>query len=140
PARERAHRLQRFAVGRTSQPFYDDVFDDGHSTITRSQHHNDTGMVAQLLVEGVELLARGCAHHAGDAQVASLPAGTHLHRCRVEIRSVPQHHVHHFLSEARLLATHDLDGEVAGEGERRALDHRYADSASRLPARITLRL
>src|SRR5260221_8096023 len=97
-------------------------------------------MVAQLLVEGVELLPRSGAHDAGDAEVAVLAAGAHLHRCRVEIRCVPQHHVHHFLREARLLASHHLDGEVTGEGERRAFDHRYADSASPLPARITLRL
>src|SRR3954463_14100160 len=97
-------------------------------------------MVAQLAVEGVELLARGGAHDAGDAEVAPLPAGAHLHRRGIEVGDVAQHHVHHFLGESLLLAAHDLDGEVAGEGERRAFDHRYADNASRLPARITLRL
>src|SRR5258706_5253517 len=97
-------------------------------------------MVAQLLVQGVELLARSRAQHAGDTQVAPLPARAHLHRRGVEIRRVPEHHVHHFLRKARLLATHDLDGKVAGEGEQRAFDHRYADNASRLPTRITLRL
>src|SRR5580765_7553077 len=97
-------------------------------------------MVAQLLIEGVELLARRGAHDAGDAEVAVLAAGAHFHRRRIEIRCVPQDDVHNFLGESLLLAAQDLDGEVAGEGERRALGHRYADSASRLPARITLRL
>src|SRR6185436_20073047 len=97
-------------------------------------------MVAQLLVEGVELLAGGGAHHAGDAEIAALAAGAHFHRLGIEVGGVPQNHIHHFLGKSLLLAAHDHDGEVAGEGERRGLGHRYADSASRLPARITLRL
>src|SRR5687767_14838418 len=78
-------------------------------------------MVAKLLVEGVELLARGGAHHAGHAQILALAAGTHLHRGGVEIRGVLAHDAGHRVDEARLLAAHDLDRKVAGKGEGRAL-------------------
>src|SRR5688572_2740950 len=97
-------------------------------------------MVAQVLIEAVELLARRGAHHAGHAEVAALAARPHLDGRRIEVGRVPQHHVGDRLGEAGLFAAHDLDGKVAGEGERRAFGHCYADSASRLPARMTLRL
>src|SRR5258706_8857867 len=99
-------------------------------------------MVAQFLVEGVELLARRRAHDAGDAQVLSLAAGAHLDRFRLEVRRMPENDLHDGLREARLLATHHLDGEVARKSERGAgLGHRQVERASRrwsrAPARIT---
>src|SRR5258706_3973621 len=96
-------------------------------------------MVAQLLIERVELLARGGADYEGDAQVAPLAARAQLDARRIEVGRVLVDDVHHRLREPGLLAAHHLDGEIAGESERRSLGH-YADSASRLPARITLRL
>ena len=47
------------------------------------------------------------------------------------------------MDEARLLAAHDLDRKIAGKGQRRAIRYDrhgrilYADTASRLPARMT---
>src|SRR5262245_12801050 len=78
-------------------------------------------MVAQLLVEGVELLSRGGPHHAGDAQVLALAAGAHLDRGGVEVGGVLAHDAGDRMDEAWLLAAHHLDREIAGKGERRAI-------------------
>src|SRR5690348_10621748 len=78
-------------------------------------------MVAQLLVQGVELLARGRAHYAGDAEIAALAAGTHLDTRRIEVRSMLAHDIRDCLRESGLLASHDLDREIARERERRAI-------------------
>src|SRR6185436_19938210 len=97
-------------------------------------------MVAQLLVERIELLARSCAHDAGDAQVGALAARPHLDRGSVEIRRVPEDDADHHLREARPFAAHDLDRKIAWEGERRAafgLRLVQADTGSRLPALMT---
>src|SRR5512134_735903 len=88
-----------------------------------SQHHHHGGMVAKLLVERIELLARGGAHGAGDAEVLALAAGAHFDGRGIEIGGVLAHDAGHRVDEARLLAAHDLDREVAGEGEGRAVSH-----------------
>src|SRR4051812_47728583 len=98
-------------------------------------------MVAELLVERVELLARGGAHDTGDAQVGALAARAHFDRGGIEIPRVLEHDADHDLREARFLAAHDLDREIAGERERGAacfLRHAQAETGSRLPALITL--
>src|SRR5690348_10082422 len=85
-------------------------------------------MVAELLVERVELLARRGAHHAGHAEIAPLPARSHAYGRRIEVGNVLAHYVGDRLREARLLAAHDLDGKVAGKGERRAVGvHGHAE-------------
>src|ERR1700674_3857251 len=113
-----------------------------------SKDHHDRRMVAQLLVERVELPARARAHDAGEAEVLSLAARAHLDRGGLEIRSMLEHDCAHRLREPRLLAAHDLDGKVAGKrGWRIFLGHPqrgYAYTASpplsMRPARITFRL
>src|SRR5687767_12464282 len=80
-------------------------------------------MIAKLLVERVELLARGGAYHAGDAEVLSLPAGAHLHGGGIEVRRVLAHDAGDRVDEARLLTAHHLDREVAGKGEGRAVSY-----------------
>src|SRR5258706_7332740 len=96
-------------------------------------------MVAQLLIERVELLARGGADYAGDAQVAPLAARAQLDARRIEVGRVLVDDVHHRLRDPGLLAAHHLDGDIARGSDRRSL-RAYADSAYRLAARITLRM
>src|SRR6266850_888406 len=84
-------------------------------------------MVAELLVQRIELLARSRAHDAGEAEVAPFPARPHLHGRWIELRSVLDHNFGHRLGEARLLAAHHLDGEITGERQRQAVgDYRHA--------------
>src|SRR2546430_8601066 len=66
---------------------YTTLFRSWRSRRRRSQHHHDRWMVAELSVEGIELLSRGGAQHARHAEVAALAAGTHLDRRRIELRS-----------------------------------------------------
>src|ERR1043165_6571386 len=97
-------------------------------------------MVAELLVERVELLARGGAHYAGDAEVIALPAGPHLDGAGVEVGRVPVDDVDDSLRESGALASHHLDREIAGKSEERSalcLRDAQADTGSRLPARMT---
>ena len=104
------------------------------------------GELAEASVEGEQLLAGGGAHHAGDAEVARLAARPHRHARGIEVGRVPAHDVADPLGEARRLAPHDLDWELARKGERRAVGrHRharpqvriYTDTDSRRPARMT---
>src|SRR5712664_3867598 len=78
-------------------------------------------MVAELLVERVELLARGRTHNAGDAEIAPLAARAHLDGRRIEVRSVLHDDLGHGLGEPRLFWAHHLDREIARERERRAV-------------------
>ena len=77
-----------------------------------TQHHH-RGMVAQLAVQRIELIARLRVHGDREPEVGSLPAGAHLHRRRIEVGRVAQDDFHHLLREAGLLASHDLDREAA---------------------------
>src|ERR1043165_8690318 len=102
-------------------------------------------MVAQFLVDGVELLARGRAHDAGDAEVGAFLARPHLDAAGVEVRRVLADDLHDGLRESRTLAPHHLDREIARKRKRRAarlsaflLGHLQAETDSRLPVRITL--
>src|SRR5690349_22676522 len=88
-------------------------------------------MVAKLLVERIELLARGGTQDAGDAEIPPLAAWPHRDRGRVEIRRMPANDVGNRLREARLLAAHHLDGKVARERERRAVGEHAASGRDR---------
>src|SRR3954469_9129993 len=101
-------------------------------------------MVAELLVQRVELLARSGAHDAGHAEVTALAARPHFHRARIEVRGVLEHDLGHGLCETRLLAAHHLDREIARERQQGTVgDYGHysglpqAGSDSRRPARIT---
>src|SRR6266849_6010662 len=82
-------------------------------------------MIAQFPVQLVELLARDRAHVAGERKVLPLAAGAHSERRRVEIWSVALHHLDHRLRKPGLRLSHDLDGEIAGEGENERIVFRH---------------
>src|SRR5260370_39006129 len=82
-----------------------------------SQHHRHHRMIAQFPVQLVELLARDCAHVAGERKVFPLAARAHSERRRVEIGSLAPHHLDHRLVEPGLRPSHHPYGEAAGETE-----------------------
>ncbi len=71
-------------------------------------------MVAQVLVQRVQMSSRGGAHDAGEADIARPAAAFHLHRARLEIRVVAHHDFHYRLREALLRLAEHLDRKIAG--------------------------
>ena len=75
-------------------------------------------MVAQFLIQRIELLAGGGVDGAGQAELAGVPAGAHFHRGRLEAGVMAHDDLHHRLGEARLLQPEYLQRELAGVFEQ----------------------
>src|SRR5512146_390322 len=83
-------------------------------SIAGLQNHHHHRVVAQFLVERVELFARSGAYGAGQADVARVLAGAHLHAGGCEAGIVLGDDLQHGLREASLLLPEYLQRKVAG--------------------------
>ncbi len=80
--------------------------------MTPLQHHLHHRMTGERAVQIVELRAAGGADGAGAAQIVAPAGRAQLHRRRIEVGRVLQHHGGNRIGQAVHIRAHDFDGEV----------------------------